>query len=346
MPKISVGKAALESRPHILYRFYDRTGVLLYVGITVDFETRMAAHSKDKAWWSQVDRKATHVEYHDCRRDALDAERDAIRAERPVHNDHHNEWVELETDSPDEARQLALDILSTLEPRDREAALQEASVDWDEQPVTGRDLDLEAARAGVNRLWAARYDLAKLVGQYMDLLPDGEGEVHRRQAREDYVRLNPDDDYSETAVAELMMRSLLRMRAGEILGTMPHDEAREWIASGRTILARTSKLDEAIVFGATYANLFKQHGTTFAYLCNGPGRFGARCPSKAQMRTFFELCSYCTDNRACEGHRFWCEAHATAAAAGDLAMLTDDPAVALTIARSEPLSAQQDPWNF
>ncbi|AEV86714.1 hypothetical protein ACWT_5697 [Actinoplanes sp. SE50] len=94
MARISVGRAELENRPHILYRFYDRTGVLLYVGITVDFADRMATHAKEKDWWVRVDRSATQVDYYDSRRAALDAEREAIKAEKPLENDQHNVFME------------------------------------------------------------------------------------------------------------------------------------------------------------------------------------------------------------------------------------------------------------
>jgi predicted GIY-YIG superfamily endonuclease len=112
VPRISVGKAALEGRPHILYRFYDRTNVLLYIGITVNLEERMAKHAAEKDWWPRVDRSATRIEYYDSRRAALDAEREAIKAEKPLYNDQHNEWVEIEHHSaPLPRRALAEDIL-------------------------------------------------------------------------------------------------------------------------------------------------------------------------------------------------------------------------------------------
>jgi predicted GIY-YIG superfamily endonuclease len=90
---MSVGMAERETKPHILYRFYDRTNVLLYVGITVNLGERMQQHAGSKDWWLHVDRSATRIEYFDTRSAALDAERDAIKSEKPLHNDQHNEWI-------------------------------------------------------------------------------------------------------------------------------------------------------------------------------------------------------------------------------------------------------------
>jgi len=37
-----------------LYRCYDRSGALLYVGITDALGRRMAQHASDKPWWGDV----------------------------------------------------------------------------------------------------------------------------------------------------------------------------------------------------------------------------------------------------------------------------------------------------
>lgn len=73
---------------HALYRFYDATGQLLYVGITADPGSRWRSHAREKPWWHQV----AHItlEAHPTRETVLDAERAAIRRERPLHNVVHN----------------------------------------------------------------------------------------------------------------------------------------------------------------------------------------------------------------------------------------------------------------
>lgn len=71
-----------------LYRFFDADDVLLYVGIAGNPGRRFNEHNKDKDWWSQVARST--MEHHPDRHAALEAERLAIIAERPLHNVVHN----------------------------------------------------------------------------------------------------------------------------------------------------------------------------------------------------------------------------------------------------------------
>lgn len=78
--------------PHALYRFYDETGKLLYVGISVNPGARFAQHRSDKPWWAQiVDIK---VQPMPSRGAALAAEREAIKNERPSYNTIHNQRTE------------------------------------------------------------------------------------------------------------------------------------------------------------------------------------------------------------------------------------------------------------
>jgi DNA-binding GntR family transcriptional regulator/predicted GIY-YIG superfamily endonuclease len=70
-----------------LYRFYDATKRLLYVGISSDLKKRWAQHEESKAWWPQV--ASETVEWLESRAAALVAERNAIRAENPLFN-HQN----------------------------------------------------------------------------------------------------------------------------------------------------------------------------------------------------------------------------------------------------------------
>lgn len=78
----------LGDRPHALYRFRDAAGQLLYIGITVDIAGRFPRHAAEKPWWRDVTR--IDVEALPGRAEALEAERAAIQAERPVHNVRHN----------------------------------------------------------------------------------------------------------------------------------------------------------------------------------------------------------------------------------------------------------------
>jgi hypothetical protein len=71
-----------------LYRAFDSTGTLLYVGISGSPEKRWVHHSENKAWWPEVAR--VEVAWHDSRAEALWHESEAIRAEKPRHNIQHN----------------------------------------------------------------------------------------------------------------------------------------------------------------------------------------------------------------------------------------------------------------
>jgi hypothetical protein len=53
--------------PHTVYRFYNATDDLLYVGVTADWETRHAAHRIGTPWYPEVAR-------HELERFATDAE--------------------------------------------------------------------------------------------------------------------------------------------------------------------------------------------------------------------------------------------------------------------------------
>jgi hypothetical protein len=72
------------TRRTALYRLYDTANVLLYVGVAFDPGARWLAHRGDKPWWPQVARNT--VEWFDARLLALEAEAQAIEAERPLHN--------------------------------------------------------------------------------------------------------------------------------------------------------------------------------------------------------------------------------------------------------------------
>lgn len=67
-----------------LYKATAATGELLYVGITSQTNVRMAAHSKNSAWYALVE----NVEYFEfpSRDEALEAESNAIKDLRPRFN--------------------------------------------------------------------------------------------------------------------------------------------------------------------------------------------------------------------------------------------------------------------
>lgn len=74
-----------------LYRLYTEDRCLLYVGIaTVPLE-RLASHQRERPWWPMVRRIDLTV--YPTRREAFDAESEAIRTERPLFNIAQNAYA-------------------------------------------------------------------------------------------------------------------------------------------------------------------------------------------------------------------------------------------------------------
>lgn len=67
-----------------LYRHYDAEGQLLYVGISDCLSERDKQHAATSHWHARVSKTTTI--WYDTRLDALAAEREAIRHEKPMHN--------------------------------------------------------------------------------------------------------------------------------------------------------------------------------------------------------------------------------------------------------------------
>lgn len=70
-----------------LYRHFDATGRLLYVGIALSPASRTSQHRRTASWFSQVIR--IEIEWFVSREGAELAEREAIRTERPLYNRAH-----------------------------------------------------------------------------------------------------------------------------------------------------------------------------------------------------------------------------------------------------------------
>lgn len=88
-----------------LYRFYDISNRLLYVGISLSAAHRASQHRGDKPWWDDVARM--EVQHLDCpRRDAEAMEKRAIIAERPKHNIVHQPAPPAPPREPKPARMI------------------------------------------------------------------------------------------------------------------------------------------------------------------------------------------------------------------------------------------------
>lgn len=71
-----------------LYRHFDESGALLYVGISLSAMQRMEQHRDRSGWFDQI--ANVKIERYPTRQDALRAEENAIRSERPKYNVVHN----------------------------------------------------------------------------------------------------------------------------------------------------------------------------------------------------------------------------------------------------------------
>jgi predicted GIY-YIG superfamily endonuclease len=70
-----------------MYRHFAADGALLYVGISCKPITRLKQHEHDSGWASEIVR--VEIERFETRQAALDAERAAIKKEKPKHNVVH-----------------------------------------------------------------------------------------------------------------------------------------------------------------------------------------------------------------------------------------------------------------
>jgi predicted GIY-YIG superfamily endonuclease len=202
-----------------LYRFYDETGALLYVGISSDPGRRFAQHRSDKPWWHAI--TEIRVQPMPSRKAALKAEREAIKNERPRFNVAHNEilralpkqtstlevLVERASDLlalksryqagwEDSARDFQVDFAAELGVEiDRKAALMLACV----SDVSGREVP--ALYAGLIALmcsfsqhdirWAIEesaswYEEREIKPEFEDLLEHAAGHLAHLRSRELY----------------------------------------------------------------------------------------------------------------------------------------------------------------
>lgn len=84
--------------PTSLYRHFASDGALLYVGISLSWPARTKAHAKGSRWFEQVAK--VEIERFADRASALDAEREAIKREKPKFNVIHNRKVKSATSRP------------------------------------------------------------------------------------------------------------------------------------------------------------------------------------------------------------------------------------------------------
>lgn len=282
---ISVGLLGLSQKPHALYRFFDRTDAVLYIGITLDFPVRMTSHRREKPWWTLVEHIT--IEHFDTREEALAAETEAIRTEKPLYNVTHNELVlapHLSTPTQDEIararddgmRELAEEILGNTDD-DEIACLVRRASGLPESERWGDDR-VDAARLLAGEMASHRWRLDDALYRIFrhlpsDVLKKCEQEAADLQGR--YPEYQ-EDEYERSARVAYFCAVWL---AATYLFTLPEDERDAWFACAAALPSNTG--NHLILAAAEYARDFKEHGKVPEWMCVGPGEHGARCPSLA-----------------------------------------------------------------
>lgn len=93
-----------DARPadHCLYRHFDGSGVLLYVGITSRIGERIRDHKRHSCWWLEITR--IEIERFASRAELIEAEKAAIRSENPLHNVRNRERKTEQSKWPKQGR--------------------------------------------------------------------------------------------------------------------------------------------------------------------------------------------------------------------------------------------------
>jgi hypothetical protein len=221
-PTISVALRDLPTKPHVLYRFFDRTDALLYVGVSVDFAKRLGQHRKGKHWWPEVDHIT--IEHFDNRRDVLAAEKAAIESECPLYNVDHNELVEagfptLADARAEGQRDLAFQLMDYLpgEEATERAWADVAQTPYDE--MYNGDSIVQAALVAMSqaqeRLWKLEDSLRNLI----DALPRDEMQQDWKIARADVLsHMGPEIDEFDVFcwMAHVSAKRLRKQRGIEV----------------------------------------------------------------------------------------------------------------------------------
>lgn len=78
-----------DVKSRTIYRLFDVRGSLLYIGISEDFDRRLAEHRKSQPWAAEI-HHIHLISVTSTRRDGEVVEAALIVAERPIHNVTHN----------------------------------------------------------------------------------------------------------------------------------------------------------------------------------------------------------------------------------------------------------------
>lgn len=311
---VSKALVQLPTKPHALYRFYDRTDVLLYVGITMDLPARVGQHRKEKPWWTEVHHIT--IEQFDTRSAALAAEERAIKEDGPLYNSTHNDLVQAASGERT-AHQFADVILHHLAEhpdrfaevlREAEEAVKEANRDPDDE-LAGTDPMQYAAELEAGNVVVDRHLLRRGLGYLLDHLP--QERVDRSMSRAKQERQHP---RSEADVLYRAAYLIAAEYAGDYLSALPEPEQETWRRAATNMFSDEIQADLVDFHAAGYARAFKA-GEPHRYgkaqrLCHAPDDGGVACPEVATINVMFKSCQMCRDNPdRCNGHDLWCESH-------------------------------------
>lgn len=311
MPRVSVGQAELATKPHALYRFYDRTDVLLYVGISIDLPARLRKHRREKPWWLEI--ANITVEPHDSRAEALAAEAVAITEETPLYNDQHNPTVHVADEAPAVAA-FARAILRLAVPDDDalECALEDAAADLEsddgsEADPWGGDPAILAVEREVADLQLRERLLAEVVADLMKVLPAGAYNAAKTRAAEHH-ELWPFDEPSNFEDFLQTARGAVPEVAALSLNTLG-GRALEWRLAAERAVARLANADDVTVQAAEMAQQAAS-GRRLKGMCRSDGSGEAICARRAEVVVWVENCpsTKCREN-PCKGHLYWCGRH-------------------------------------
>ena len=343
MSRTTVGLHELPTTPHFLYRFYDRTDTLLYIGITNDPKTRFKWHRKNQPWWPDVDERKTRVAFYPTREAVLDAERKAIVAENPLYNDQHNLTVDTPTSiAIEEAKANFADSIMRrlLSGEDaynallREAAEEIRAADEDaDYSVYSSNPKIYGAAMAAERITGERWNYREAFSLLLETLPISLVEQCRANAEADLA--DEDRPPTEDDIAFGMADFLAEALADEYLDGLDQEEAQGWRACGAAMLHPNASRRHRVQHAAAYAKATKAgRGYEQAWqLCIANGSHRARCAGLVELLVFFAGCPLC-GNGQCLGHPFWCSEHLERARGGSFSWSKDDEPV--VISRTSP----------
>lgn len=231
--RISIGQAGLNGRAHALYRFFDASDVLLYVGITVDPSARFRKHRGDKPWWDDVDHIG--IEKFESRELALEAERKAIREENPIHNVVHNEFTTSVAPTPS-ASDLAASILADelgIVPGDGEyeLAVKAAREESEESGRQITDMDVAVVRFIAARNYFACQVYERAVKNLVRALPTRTRDRFVKEVESVYDAKAEDIDFED--LASDMLERLAEDLAWGTLSELPAVVREYWMTFAR-----------------------------------------------------------------------------------------------------------------